>query len=323
MNSTQAKAIALPDFLAQLSFDPAYERHGVIWYRSPFRPDERTPSFKVDPVRNVWFDFGRGEGGTIIDFVQQLYATGDVSRALAVIAEVTGTVGRVTEGANRANTQRLPIAPSVPSSGTIELARTPEIERVSAIADSELERYLLSRAIPVDLARVYLQEIHYRIGDERYRALAFENDSHGYEVRNPYFKGSLGKKDIRFLREVASAGVAARTDAAVFEGVYDFLSALVWHGRDRAQGNVLVLNSVSFTRRAVEQLRAAELATIHAYMDNDRAGALALAELRRGLITKELASASPVNVRDASAFYTGYKDVNEFVIARLLAARAE
>ena len=313
MNSKQAKAIPLPEFLAQLAIDPAYERQGMLWYRSPFRPEERTPSFKIDPQQNVWFDFGRGEGGTIIDFVQKLYATGDVSRALAVIAEVIGTTGRASEAPNRAAVRRLPIVPVIPSSAAIQAARTPEIERVSAIADADLECYLLSRAIPVDLARVYLSEIHYRIGDERYRALAFENDSHGFEVRNPYFKGSIGKKDVRFLRE------AGRTDAAVFEGAFDFLSALVWHGRERAQGNVLVLNSVSFVRRAVERLQAAELASVHAYLDHDKAGAIALAELRQGLLAGE----KPAQVRDASVGYNGYKDVNEYVVARLIAARAE
>ena len=67
MNSKQAKELPLPDFLAQLGYQPANVRGPDIWYRSPFRPDERTPSFKIDRNKNVWFDFGLGQGGTIID----------------------------------------------------------------------------------------------------------------------------------------------------------------------------------------------------------------------------------------------------------------
>jgi CHC2 zinc finger len=57
---------------------------------SPFRPAEKTPSFKIDPVKNLWFDFGSGEGGTIIDFVQKLYKLGNVSQTLATISDLTG-----------------------------------------------------------------------------------------------------------------------------------------------------------------------------------------------------------------------------------------
>lgn len=316
MNSHQAKAIPLADYLARLSFEPAYERGGALWYRSPFRPEERTPSFKVDASRNVWYDHGIGQGGTIIDLVQTLHGTTDVSRALSIIADRVGAVGNLRSGETvPAVRPALPV-PGLPKPPRIETEQ-PVIERVGRIEDPALERYVTERAIPVELARLYLSEIHYRIGEDRYRALAFENDSQGYEVRNPYFKGSLGKKDIRFLRE------AGRDDAAVFEGVFDFLAALVWHGRDRAQGNVLVLNSVSLLRRGIEHLRAAELASVHAYFDHDKAGCLALAELKSalGALRLENALQSAIDVVDASEGYSGYKDVNEYVIARVMAAR--
>jgi len=40
--------------------------------------------------KNVWYDHGIGAGGTIIDLVQTLQQTQDVSRALAVIADTMG-----------------------------------------------------------------------------------------------------------------------------------------------------------------------------------------------------------------------------------------
>jgi hypothetical protein len=60
MNSNQAKELSLPDFLAQLGYEPARLRGQDAWYTSPFRPAERTPSFKTDQVKNVWYDHGMG-----------------------------------------------------------------------------------------------------------------------------------------------------------------------------------------------------------------------------------------------------------------------
>jgi hypothetical protein len=81
---------------------------------------------------------------------------------------------------------------------------TPEIESVSAISDRALEAYVVSRGIPLDLARLHLKEVAYRVGEHGYRALGFPNDSGGFEVRNANFKGSLGTKDIRFLEQAGS-----------------------------------------------------------------------------------------------------------------------
>ena len=65
-------------------------------------------------------------------------------------------------------------------------------------------------------------------GEGHYQALAFANDAGGYEVRNARFKGSLGHKDI------TSLALPGSQRAAVFEGVFDFLSVLAHYGRERA-----------------------------------------------------------------------------------------
>ena len=52
--------ISIRDFLARRGIQPKYERSGYGMYLSPLR-EERTPSFKVDYVRNLWYDFGLGE----------------------------------------------------------------------------------------------------------------------------------------------------------------------------------------------------------------------------------------------------------------------
>ena len=63
--------ISIRDFLAQQGIQPKYERNGYGMYLSPLR-EERTPSFKVDYVRNLWYDFGLGEGGTLLTLMMRL-----------------------------------------------------------------------------------------------------------------------------------------------------------------------------------------------------------------------------------------------------------
>ena len=65
------KNISIRLFLARRGIQPKYERNGYGMYLSPLR-DEHTPSFKVDYVQNLWYDFGLGEGGTLLTLVMRL-----------------------------------------------------------------------------------------------------------------------------------------------------------------------------------------------------------------------------------------------------------
>lgn len=65
------KNIGIRQFLARRGIQPKYECNGYGMYLSPLR-EERTPSFKVDYVRNLWYDFGLGEGGTLLTLVMRL-----------------------------------------------------------------------------------------------------------------------------------------------------------------------------------------------------------------------------------------------------------
>lgn len=280
MNSNQAKAVPLPEFLERLGFIPARIRGNDIWYKSPFRPDERTPSFKIDRTKNIWYDHGLGTGGTIIDFVQHLNQTHDISRVLETIAGIL----------DRPAQTRI-ILPS-----TVEPRReAPVIESVNAIGDPVLEKYLALRAIPVDLARVYLKEMVYQVEGQRYRTLAFENRAGGFEVRNPSFKGTIGKKDISYLP------CAENQHAAVFEGFFDFLSVLAHYKREQTNANVLVLNSLALIERGKQHLLDSNTKKVYAYLDHDDAGRTA---------TEKLRASSSWDFVDASNLYLGHKDMN-------------
>jgi hypothetical protein len=97
--------------------------------------------------------------------VRHLYRTEDVAQVLTIIADVSGGVARLAD------------RPSPSPSATTRPNDAPVIESVSAITDRRLETYLASRAIPLELARMYLQEVRYRVGERSFQALGFSNNA--------------------------------------------------------------------------------------------------------------------------------------------------
>ena len=66
------KHVLITDYLASRGIQPHIEQRGQFLYFSPLR-DERTPSFWVDPQKNLFNDFGNTKhGGDIIRLVQLL-----------------------------------------------------------------------------------------------------------------------------------------------------------------------------------------------------------------------------------------------------------
>ena len=83
------KRFPIEDFLARLGHHPVQRRANAIWYRSPYR-EEKTPSFKVNPEKNLWFDFGEGKGGNIFALAGEFIKTGDFLTQARYVAEVAG-----------------------------------------------------------------------------------------------------------------------------------------------------------------------------------------------------------------------------------------
>ncbi|WP_044261274.1 CHC2 zinc finger domain-containing protein, partial [Prevotella conceptionensis] len=61
MEVDKMRAISIADFLNAMGIQPTKQRGNALWYSAPYRT-ERTPSFKVDTAKNIWFDFGTGKG---------------------------------------------------------------------------------------------------------------------------------------------------------------------------------------------------------------------------------------------------------------------
>lgn len=66
------------------------QRRGTSWWsKCPLHPNERTPSFHVDPAKQVWHCFSCGKGGSVFDFIMAVEGFQFVS-AMKRAAELAG-----------------------------------------------------------------------------------------------------------------------------------------------------------------------------------------------------------------------------------------
>ena len=167
-------------------------------------------------------------------------------------------------------------------------------------------RYLLERGISPGTAAPYVQEMYYRIGGKPYFALAFRNNSGGYELRNPRFKGSTSK-DITHIRQKGEP----REKCLVFEGFMDYLSFLTLRMKNCPtmpnldRQDYVILNSTVNVPKAIDALYPYE--RIHCMLDNDKAGYEA---------TRAIELEYSYRVRDFSHNYRGYSDLNDYLCGR-------
>ncbi len=278
----EIKSIPLASFLSRLGHKPTARKGTRLWYKSPLR-QEHTPSFKVETALNCWYDFGLGRGGNIIDLAAEMYQSTDLRYLMRCIAD------------------SCPV-PSVQTVASSFAPRhsAPSMERfeVVSLEHRALVAYLQERGIPAHIAKANCKEAHYSFNGKPYFAVAFENVNNGWELRNRYFKGCRGRKDISYL---PWARDDPATECAVFEGFIDYLSSLalgIISGAD-----AIILNSVVNVNKAVPSLR--NYTVINCYLDNDNAGQTALAELTAiyGSI-----------VIDRSTLYAEFNDLNDFLV---------
>ena len=90
MRADQAKTIPIDRYLEHLGHKPANVRAAgrELWYHSPIRKGDSSPSFKVDTIINKWFDHGLSRGGNTLDLAIEL-CRGSVRDALHAL-ERTG-----------------------------------------------------------------------------------------------------------------------------------------------------------------------------------------------------------------------------------------
>ena len=278
MDVRQMREIPIADFLNAMGIYPTKEKGNVLWYSAPYRT-ERTPSFKVDIAKNVWFDFGTGNGGDIFDLAGAFIGSEDFLLRAAFIA--------------KSGTCPLPALERPQRKEEKELVF--EDIWVRPLQDAKLLGYLEERGINAHVAIPNCEEVRYRVHGKRYYAIGFRNNAGGLELRNRFFKGCIPPKDISLKRNGSEV-------CAVFEGFMDYLSAMQL---GIIASDWLVLNSVSNVEKAVKVLQGYE--RIECFLDNDEAGRRTFQRLHDCFGEK---------VIDRSFLYAEHKDLNEFLLSK-------
>ena len=291
MNIQEIKTIKLQDFLASLGYTPTKQQGNKLWYLSPFRQESHA-SFKVNTDRNLWYDFGIGKGGNIIDLAEVLYKSSDVSYLIRKIED------------------NVPNCTSTFSTSFADIKEEQQTNyfenlQILPLSHPALMRYLWDRCIDLEVAASVCKELHYDSNGKHYFGIGFPNIAGGYELRNPFFKGCIAPKDISYFY-----ADEPKKACFLFEGFVDFLSFMTLKRKENPQNtglrqqDYLILNSVTNIHKAIERLSRYD--SVQCFLDNDDAGGNAYLQL-----SKELGK----SVTDASTLYNGYKDLNEYLCA--------
>lgn len=278
MNYQNAKKIDLVSFLKKQGLTPSKTKGENVWFLSPFRK-EKTPSFKIDTNKNLWYDFGEGAGGkSVLDLVIRLNNC-SVKEALENLKNDTFSFHQ----------QKIIIAET----------KCYSILKIIEIRNPHLIAYLHKRKINLDLAKKFCTEIHYLDKlQKEYYGIGFKNNNEGFEVRNKFFKGCVGKKAITTIYNDSHV-------VSLFESWSDFLSYLTLK-KEVPEEDFIILNSTSMVKKAIELLN--NYSEIKVFFDNDEAGDRA---------TNLVLESTKSSASDKRVHYKKYNDLNDYLINRI------
>ncbi len=299
MNCSQANQIPFKDILYKQGYREMYSRNkkgiNYYWFLSPFR-EEREASFCVNELLNTYYDFGTGQHGSVIDYLCSYYHC-NVYKSLQILNEFDfSSFSKQEIKSAQANEKKVTVADYA-------------IQRVGEVKHPNLIKYLTRRKLNSNFWH-YLSEIHFEMNDKLYYAVAFENDSNGYELSWEYwnrikakysrFKMCLIKKDITHIKNNT-------TNLVVLESWSDFMALLSLYPKMEKLNDFIILNSVSTTERMVSRIIKLQYETIYSATDNDSAGAKVL---------DILFNKFPDKVIPLNGFYRSSKDIAEHLLRK-------
>jgi len=277
MEIHQLKEIPIKSILSKFGIEPQRIVRNQAWYYAIDR-NEKTPSFKVDLQKNRFFDFGTFHGGSVIDIVMKLKDCKFMD-AVDILQNFDGI-----------NSSAIKIK-------TAERIRQPKFKIIqnSELNNSKLLNYLIERKIDIAIAKKYCCQLYYQVNSKFYFAIGFQNDLKGFEIRNPFFKGSTSPKTISSL-------INQSKQLIIFEGFMDFLSYATYFQLKHLSYDFIILNSVSFYKK-IDLNVIEKYDLVFLFLDNDSAGRNA---------TKQLLKLGG-KVKDFSYKYKPYNDFNDFL----------
>ena len=227
---SSARNICIVKTLANLGHYPTRKSEKEAWFLSPLR-SETQASFNVSFNKNLWYDFGTGKGGNVIDLVM-LLENCSFQDALNFLSDNTISFSFCPEIADTKNDTDAVI----------------DIVHVQNISHQALCGYLRSRSIPLAVGNAYCKEIRYKLKGKEFFSLGLQNHLGGWELRNKYFKGSSSPKSYTYFKNGSK-------NLLVTEGLFDLLSLATLENELVNTSDVIILNSLSFLAQIQTHIR--------------------------------------------------------------------
>jgi hypothetical protein len=287
MTLDEIKQINIRAYLGQMNIHAVKDYGYYGMYHCPYREDWNA-SFKVDYSKNIWYDFGANEGGSIIDLVIRL---NHCSFNEAVKQLENNTINCTNDCTNKHTNAE---TSQHHNADGLSLHRN-QITNIQPITQPKLVEWIGERKISLDLANLYCREIHYQNQSGNFFSVGFRNDKGGYELSSsPNFKSCISPKEITTIRN-------NRDTCLVFEGFWDFFSYLTIQKVEKSKHDITVLNSVANIQKSMDFLKTHK--TIYTYLDNDDA-------VRKAT---ELIKSANSTVHNRSSQFAEYKDLNDYL----------
>jgi len=308
MRAKEARLILIVDYLASKGIHAVKtQKSGTEWwYHSPIRSGDKHPSFKVDTVKNLWFDFGRAIGGNTLDLVCRLESM-TVREALAFLSASNGGLqtNKPTSAIPLFHEEKK-IKSFKKVAGEKEKIASFQVLSLGVIKKKELVHYLIARCIDLSIAKKYLQEIHYKPVHslKSYYALALPCGD-GFEARSAFFKGFIGQH-----KAIAKINLKSGLSLSIFEGVMDFLAFLTYYSKQEFKSSVIILNSINLRKKALVEIEKFNFNKVYLFLDNDAAGKT----------TRDFFQCSidkTISVIDKSDIYGDYQDFNAMLMQKV------
>lgn len=229
MNCEEVKQkIGIRTVLESFHLFPVKENRKTAFYFALDR-EEKVPSLSVDFVKNTAFDFGTGKSYDVISIVQ-LMKKCSVSEALKYLS--TFDFSMQNEFLN----------------AEMRFQTKYKILEIKEIQHPALIQYLKSRKVFEQ--KHLIKEILYELERKKYFGIGFQNNSGGFEIRNPYSKICLGNKDITLIESENNPN----NEIVIFEGFFDYLTFRNLETEDPTC-DYLILNSTAMLFKAEKKLR--------------------------------------------------------------------
>ena len=266
--------VGIRSVLESFGIFPVKENPKTAFYFALDR-EEKISSLSVDFVKNKAFDFGNGKSYDVISIVQ-LIKKCSVSEALKYLSTLDFSVQNELKYHETTG------------------QTCNQILEIKEIQHPALIQYLKSRRVFEQKHRV--KEIHYELKGRKYFGIGFQNNSGGFEIRNPQSKICLGKKDVTLIVNDNNL----KNEILIFEGFFDYLTYRNLDKSDNSNCDYLTLNSTAMFFKVEEKLKQYE--KISLFLDNDK----------NGKSVKLKIKSQYKNVEDCSLIYHNFKDLNEW-----------